>query len=389
MKTKRFDFDFKPLRILTSFGVVGSVPGRQVYDSNLAEYTPDYSVTPLVLRLSVSRQDPDEVLANGEVNNALTNVRFYEIKNGVKTQILAANTDYTIETSGNNAGRILVNTNVAYLFPVTIIVEADYLDTRLNQTHHIKESFLIICDNGSPVQPEVELDIDDQTVWNPLADADSVVITAKLRLGAALAAYDSHLLFKWQKLRGNGTWSDVGAVEYEDYDCAVSSEGQQRSLTVNRRLMGPNLRLRCVALYNASGSVSGMTIGDSTPQRSFDIVRRIPKYEYDIHGVPTNIPPGSLYISPEAVVKDGNGVVANPDRELHLLWKAASNQQSGSLTYETVGEGMNPSIPTRKIVNQYGMVLGLDPVDAGPEAAWLDSDDAYIVDSDGAILLIK
>ena len=88
-------------------------------------------------------------------------------------------------------------------------------------------------------------------------------------------------------------------------------------------------------------------------------------------------------------MKDGNGVVANPDRELHLLWKAASNQQSGSLTYETVGEGMNPSIPTRKIINQYGMVLGLDPVDAGPEAAWLDSDDAYIVDSDGAILLIK
>lgn len=389
MKTKRFDFDFKPLRILTSFGVKGSVPGRQVYDSNLGEWTPDYTITPLMLQLSVSRQDKDEVLANGTINNLLTNVRFYEIKNGTKTQITASNADYTIETSGNNAGRILVNTNVAYLFPVTLCVEADYLDTRLNQTHHISESFLLVCDNGSPVQPEVELDIDDHTVWNPLKESDSVTITAKLRLGAAVAAYDSHLLFKWQKLRSNGTWSDVGAVEFEDYDCAVSTEGQQMSLTVNRRLMGPDLKLRCVALYNPDGTTAGMTISDATPQRSFDIVRRIPKYEPDYGGVPTNIPPGCIYIYPEARVEDGDGVISNLDQEMHILWKAATNQQSGALSFTEIGHGMAPALPTKKIVNEYGMVLGLDLVDAGPEAAWLDSDNAYIIDSDGAILLIK
>lgn len=389
MKTKRFDFDFKPLRILTSFGVKGSVPGRQVYDSNLGEWTPDYTITPLVLQLSVSRQDKDEVLANGTINNLLTNVRFYEIKNGTKTQITVSNTDYTIETSGNNAGRILVNTNVAYLFPVTLCVEADYLDTRLNQTHHISESFLLVCDNGSPVQPEVELDIDDHTVWNPLKESDSVTITAKLRLGAAVAAYDSHLLFKWQKLRSNGTWSDVGAVEFEDYDCSVSNEGQQMSLTVNRRLMGPELKLRCVALYNPDGTTAGMTVSDATPQRSFDIVRRIPKYEPDYGGVPTNIPPGCIYIYPEARVEDGDGVISNLDQEMHVLWKAATNQQSGSLSFTEIGHGMAPALPTKKIVNEYGMVLGLDLVDAGPEAAWLDSDNAYIIDSDGAILLIK
>ena len=316
-------------------------------------------------------------------------VKFYEIRNGVQTQILASNTDYTIETTGNNAGRILVNKNADYLFPVTIKVEADYLDTRLNQTHHIVETFLLVCDNGSPVYPVVELDIDDQTVWNPLTDEDSVTITAKLKLGASQAAYDSHLLFKWQKLRDNGTWSDVGADAYQDYDCAVSSEGQQRSLTVNRRLMGSVLKLRCVALYNAEGTTAGMTVTDASPMRNFDIVRRIPKYDPDIIGVPTNIPPGSIYIYPEAVFLDGSGVVPNPDREFHILWKAATNKQSGALSYELIGHGMNPALQTAKMASDYGMVLGLDTQDAGPEAAWLDSDNAYIVDSDGALLLIK
>ena len=400
MKTKRFDFDFKPLRILTSFGVQGSVPGRQVYDGNLGEYTPDYDLTALTLRLSVCRQDKDEVLPNGEINNSLTNVKFWEIRNGVKTQITATSPtytsgdgsskpSYTIETTGNNAGRILVNENVPYKFPRTIIVEADYLDTRMNQTHHIEESYLIVCDNGSPVQPEVELDIDEQTVWNPFTDPDSVTINAQLRIGAAVAAFDSHVLFKWQKLRSNGTWSDVGSDEFDDYDCAVSTEGQQRSLTLNRRLMGAAVRMRCVALYNPDGTTAGMTVSDASPQQAFDVVRRIPKYDYDITGVPTNIPPGALYIYPEATVQDSNGTIANPDRELHLLWKAATNKQTGSLSYTEIGHGVAPALKTSLMATAYGMVLGLDPVDAGPEAAWLDSDSAYVVDSDGALLIIK
>lgn len=389
MKTKRFDFDFKPLRILTSFGVSGSVPGRQAYDSNLAEWTPDYSLTPLVLRLSVSRQDKDEVLPNGEINNYLTNVRFWEVKNGVKKQITSSNADYTIETTGNNAGRILVHQNCAYLFPVTIIVEADFLDTRMNQTHHIEESFLVVCDNGSPVQPSVELDIDDQTVWNPISDGDSVTVTAKLRVGVSSAPYDSHVLFKWQKLRSSGAWSDVGAEEYEDYDCAVSTDAQQRSITINRRMMGDALRMRCVALYNAEGSTAGMAVTDASPMRSFDIVRRIPKYDYDIVGIPTNIPPGAMYVYPEAVVIDGGGVVTNAEKEIEFIWKAATNKQSGTLSYEQIGHGKAPALRTVKMANDYGMVLGLDPVDAGPESALLDSDGSYITDSDGTILLIK
>ncbi len=400
MKTKRFDFNFKPLRILTSFGVSGSVPGRQVYDGNNDGHIPDYRLTPLVLRLSVNRQDKDAVLANGEINDQLTNVVFYEIKNGVKTQISNSAPYYVdngtqypcyvIETSGVNAGRIQVKENVAYLFPVTIIVEADYLDTRLNQVHHISESYLVVCDNGTAVQPEVELSIDDQTVWNPLDDADSVTINAQLRLGAAVAAASSHLLFRWQKLRSGGTWSDVGAEEYEDYDCVVSSDTSHPSITIDRRKMGPNLKMRCVGLYDEGGAPTASdTITDATPQRAFDIVRRIPAFDIDYGGVPTNIPSGSAYIYPEVVLKDAKKNITSPERELEFVWQAATNAASGNISFSQIGHGPAPVLPTSKMNPAYGMVLGVDAIDKGPEAAWLDSDNAYIIDSDNVILLIK
>lgn len=400
MKTKRFDFNFKPLRILTSFGVSGAVPGRQVYDGNTDGHVPDFRLTPLTLRLSVCRQDKDEVLANGEINNLLTNVVFYEIKNGVKTQItnsspyyVSGGTQhpcYTIETSGTNAGQILVNENVDYLYPVTILVEADYLDTRLNQTHHISESFLLVCDNGTTVEPKVELDIDDQTIWNPLEDADSVTVNAQLRLGAALATLDSHLLFRWQKLRSNGTWSDVGAVPLEDYDCVVSSSTSQPSITIDRRKMGSVLKMRCVALYDPDGTPSASdTITDATPQRSFDIVRRLPAFDVDYGGVPTNIPPGTPYIYPEVVVQDAKKNFDTPEQELEFLWMAATNAATGNISFAQIGHGPTPELPTSRMNNNYGMVLGVDSIDKGPDCAWEDSDGNIITDSDGTILLIK
>ena len=387
MRTKRFDFNFKPLRLITSFGVVGSVPGRQTYDGNSDGYIPDYGLTALKLRLSVARQDKDEVLPHGEINNLLTNVTFTQILDGVATVITSTTAGYSITTSGNDAGTILVEKNVAPLHPLTIKVEADYLDTRLQQVHHITETFLILCDNSTEVVPQVEVDVADQTVWNPFEDPDNVIITAGLRVGKSLVAYDSHLRFVWQKLRSDGTFTAVGSDATEDYDMEVSSDSCAKSLTVNRRLMGSETEIRCIALYNKTGSAASMSVAATSPMKALAIVRRIPDYEDDFTGVPLNIPPGSLYLHPTAVLRDTKGIIDNPEREVHLIWKAATNLASGSLTYTQIGHGESPTLPTSKIVNEHGMVLGLDVVDAGPESALEDSDGYLIEDSDGSLII--
>ena len=118
-------------------------------------------------------------------------------------------------------------------------------------------------------------------------------------------------------------------------------------------------------------------------------IRRIPKFEYDITGVPVNIPADILAIAPEASIWDANGAITDPERELLPLWYIATNKASGTLSYTQVAHGMAPIISTSAMSDNYGAVLGLDVVDTGPLCAMEDSDGAVFEDGDGNIILIK
>ena len=108
MKTRRFDFNWKPLQLQISLAVEGSVPDQQNYNADTKEFTPDYTITPVVIQPVISILDKDAVLQAGRVNQSLTNIRWYEIINGTKTLIASDNASYEITTSGGNAGRIKV-----------------------------------------------------------------------------------------------------------------------------------------------------------------------------------------------------------------------------------------------------------------------------------------
>lgn len=77
MKIKRFDFNFRPLQVDISFTTSGSIPNRQNYDAATGEYTPDFTLTPLIIQPEVSVIDKDEVLQAGRVNQSLTNIAWY------------------------------------------------------------------------------------------------------------------------------------------------------------------------------------------------------------------------------------------------------------------------------------------------------------------------
>ena len=62
MKTKRLDFNFRPLKFSKSISLVGTTPGIQTYDAETCEYSPDYTTVPVVVQPSLSAIDPDEVM---------------------------------------------------------------------------------------------------------------------------------------------------------------------------------------------------------------------------------------------------------------------------------------------------------------------------------------
>lgn len=212
------------------------------------------------------------------------------------------------------------------------------------------------------------------------------MIHASLRCGENECAA-ANRIFVWEKFRENNTWTEIGTDTVLDYDVQVSND--TASLTIDRSLMGDDLYIRCRAKYDRGGNPASVALTAASPERITSFVRRIPKFEFEIAGVPTNIPAGILKIAPEAKIWDVNGIIANPETELLILWYVATNRASGSLTYNQVGHGKAPLLPTEAMSDTLGAVFGLDVQDAGPACCWEDSDGSLFEDEDGYLLLIK
>ena len=137
------------------------------------------------------------------------------------------------------------------------------------------------------------------------------------------------------------------------------------------------------------GNPSSVALTDASPCKIVSFIRRIPKFEYDVTGVPVNIPVGILAVAPEASIWDATGAIQNPEKELLPLWYIATNKASGTLSYTQVAHGLKPTIPTTAMSLSYGAVIGLDVKDVGPLCAFEDSDGAVFEDADGNVILIK
>ncbi len=385
MKVKRIDFNFKPLQINRSFTTVGNVPNRQNYDAATGEYTPDYTLTPLIIQPEISLIDKDDILEAGRINQALANIRWYENVGGTRTLITAENTNYELTNSGANAGRIKVKRNVNVNTAISLEFYAEYVDPRSNQLHTIQDTYPIYCDNATVGFPELFLDAAEQTLYNPLVSEALQTVKASLKLGGNEVQAERRI-FVWEKYRSDGSWSQVGTDTTLDFDVTISGDGT--TATVDRSKMGAELYLRCRAKYDVYGNPASVTLSDGSPQSVISFIRRIPKFEYDIAGIPTNIPE-VVSIAPNASIWDVNGPIENPERELLPIWLVAQNKASGSLSYSQVGHGANPVLPTKAMTKLYGAVFGLDVKDCGPDCVWEDSDGKVFEDSDGKLLMIK
>ena len=383
MKTKRFDFNWKPLQLQISFAVDGSVPDKQNYNADALEYTPDYTLTPLIIQPNVSILDKDEVLPAGRINHALANVRWRENINGISNLIAADNANYEIVTSGSNAGRIKVKRNAQPKVPITLEFYAEYSDTRNGQLMIIRGSYLISCSSASDLV-RVELNAADQTIFNPLADAATQTVTATVWVADKICDASKYELV-WEVMGEDNAWHTVGSDDVMDYDVTASGN----TATINRWLMGTEMRLRCRCKYSATSTPSAVALTDGSPQAEATFVRRIPKYEYEIADAPYNIPAGLLKIYPRVIIRNTNGELSNAETELLPLWYIATNKASGSLSYSLVAHGSNPTIPTAKMDNNNGAVIGLDVIDRGYAGAFTDAaDGAVFCDADGSVLII-
>lgn len=377
MKYKRLDFKYTPLQVNTSKTISGSVPLEQTYDANQNEYSPDYRLTPCALQPVISIIDRDGILPSGRVNSELTDIAWYRVENGVEGNALVTTPQkHVITSSGNDAGKLLWYVNAAPQKPILLRFKAKYLDSRTNKIHRIMMDYSINCKNATLYKPTLLLSSGDR-YYNPLRDTDKQVISASLRLGSEECAKEKRL-FIWEILRDRGQFS---AITADDLEIKVSADGT--SVTLDRSLMGKRICIRCRAKFSADGNPASVDLSDATPNRIVNIVRRIPFYDYDILDTVDEVLPDTKVVNPAATISDNVGEIANPTRELQVLWWMAPNNSIHFENAVLVGHGMSPRVPTDLLDPNRGAILALEVKDLDPLALAMDADGKVFVDADG------
>lgn len=377
MKYKRLDIKYTPLQVHYSKSVSGSVPLEQTYDADQDEYSPDYRLTPCILQPVISMIDRDGILPSGRVNSELTDIAWYRVVDGVEGNALVTiPKQHVITSSGNDAGKLLWYINAAPQKPILLRFKAKFLDTRTNEVRNITMDYSINCKNATIYKPTLLLSSGDR-YYNPLRDTQAQVISASLRLGAEECAKEKRL-FVWEILRDRGQFS---AITADDLDIKVSADGA--FVTLDRSLMGKRICIRCRAKFSADGNPASVDLSDATPNRIVNIVRRIPFYDYDILDTVDEVLPDTKVVNPAATISDNVGEIANPTRELQVLWWMAPNNSIHFENAVLVGHGMSPRVPTDLLDPNRGAILALEVKDLDPLALAMDADGKVFVDADG------
>ena len=248
--------NYQPLRASISIVVVSSVPDRQTYSALTKQYTPDYTLAPLILKPLCNAIDREKPIQPGEglhyVNAELTNVHWFEIINGVRKEITNSK-DYQIVATGDDNGQLVVKKNSSIAYPATYEFHADFLDKRTNHILKFYASKIVtVSDETEPVEL-LELDCPNTIVWNPLRDTAKRTITAKMIVGGVDVTNDARTKFFWYRKLDNGSVEQI-VDGNGDGDWEIDAV-TKNSITIDQEFIGYGNGYSCFGVYRAEGSL--------------------------------------------------------------------------------------------------------------------------------------
>lgn len=395
MITKRIDFNFTPLQIDSGIKISDSVPAAQTYDGEFNEFAPDYTITPLVVRLWVNVVDQDNIIANGDATRDLTNIQWTitEDSNVIKLGANDSKGGFSSYHNSVDSAMLGVWHNTRPDHPVRIRVSAEYVDRRMGQVHSITKNITLRCDAITQAKPTLYLDIAPHSIYNPLTDETperkNVTIHASLRAhrNSKNGIVDSEVqaenrYFIWNIQRTDGSWSRLSLDDF-DYFATVSEDGS--SLIVDRELIGDAVTIKCMAAYDPNGTPSIESLLSDPPSAVVTIVRKLPSAEFSIEEQMSDITPQTAIIHPRAVARNVNGVVGDLEKHYTPIWYTSPD----GVTMNYAGSGEYGVIHTDVVDSINGAVISLDMCEVGPLLPTEIENNTIWIDSDGALILIK
>lgn len=365
-KPKRLEIYFKPLQTSCTIEVVGTVPARQIYQADKAEYTPDYTLTPLVLfpRCNAINLDSDTVIDN--INPTLTNMKWHQIVGGVESQIIASTPGYEITHVGARKGQLRISRNITTSQPVTLKFSANYTDERTGQVYKFQMNAIVIAVDGTAAIPTITLDSPSTATFNPIRESPATqVITARVFAGDKEVT--GKCRFFWYKVNPS-----TGAHETPDDKDLEFVSAAGNILTIDRSYIEEATYI-CKASYDPDGNPADTPLPYLTV--STTIRRRLAAFECDWEGVPTVVADDTAAVYPRPIVEDTFGVIPNvEDGELKFSWLV---KRSPGAPYTMISNEIEPEI---KFSDR--MMIQLEVEDRGALVPLVDENGNTIYDGD-------
>ena len=181
----------------------GSAQQQHDVDNDL--YYPDREVTPLLIEPEFRIIDRDKK-ASRFANDELTGISWKYIYLGDELSCVTPDFDVFTEATDDIAkGSIIVNRNVPYLHPITLVFNAQYYDQQRKRTLTIRETIPLSTEAVANLDLHTKLDVPPAVICNPfeIENNEYEVITPLFQVGDNIID-DASLVKGWWYTVKNG-----------------------------------------------------------------------------------------------------------------------------------------------------------------------------------------
>lgn len=231
---------YDPIETVFDVQPIGGMLGQR-QNTITGEYSPDRSVTPMVLSPSLQVIDPNitEGSQSADETERMT-IAWYIVttENGIETETEIA--DVYDPEAQNHAdyekyGKgLMVNANVTVGETVHLRLKASYVNRNTNETLRFTRNFLLSTEPFIEFNPSIEVNIPNYSIVNPFkltAANKQLAVTAKFFAGRQDITSNANVTFLWEKLEGT-TYRAIAATDVEVVSIV------RNVMTVNQECVG-------------------------------------------------------------------------------------------------------------------------------------------------------
>lgn len=327
MKTASAILLYNPLSFAFSMLEIGGSLSQK-RDGITGEYSPDRTITPMVLRPSLSIEDPDGVLANGDYTSSLIDTRWYIGSINENNRITQSTPGYSIGLNGE----LSVAVNVQPSSPLTLFFSWAYLDPRRNEAIRRTEVITLTSVSTVDLNLSIEIDIPRMFDISPFKTSNERTITATLKNGDTLVD-DQSAIYEWLVLE-NGSFRKININ-----DMFYVNGQDTKSITIDKRFIDKE-----------SIMVRGSHIVDNTKVVTSQAKIRRNYGQWDEQISITRgkyIRPNTTETEVEVWVEGSKGIISNPTKyfDIGIFFKKSS---TGDL-WRNIAHGTNTILSSKEV----------------------------------------